>query len=162
MSPRKWPISSKKKTCLDFLLKTWNSNTKQIMYMKTISILSLLLFAVSCSTDKQTTTQEQEAQTSEILNSSLVDVLQTDTIKPTYLSKEYLMGKFDPSTREDFSLIEAKHTSKTGIYMRSDAYKAFSEMHAAAKKEGINLNIVSATRPFDYQKQIWEGKWNGK
>ncbi|MEM7037529.1 MAG: M15 family metallopeptidase, partial [Bacteroidota bacterium] len=31
----------------------------------------------------------------------------------------------------------------------------------AAKTEGINLKIVSATRPFSSQKGIWEAKWTG-
>ena len=32
-------------------------------------------------------------------------------------------------------------------------------MHAAAKKDGINLQIVSGTRNFEEQKGIWERKW---
>ncbi|MEM9984801.1 MAG: M15 family metallopeptidase, partial [Bacteroidota bacterium] len=32
----------------------------------------------------------------------------------------------------------------------------------AAKQDGISLKIVSATRPFNYQKSIWEGKWKGQ
>ena len=35
-------------------------------------------------------------------------------------------------------------------------------MFRAANKEGVRLVIVSATRNFDYQKKIWEDKWNGK
>ena len=32
-------------------------------------------------------------------------------------------------------------------------------MHAAAKQDGINLQIVSGTRNFEEQKGIWERKW---
>jgi LAS superfamily LD-carboxypeptidase LdcB len=35
-------------------------------------------------------------------------------------------------------------------------------MSAAARKEGVTLTIVSATRTFDAQKKIWEDKWTGK
>ena len=35
-------------------------------------------------------------------------------------------------------------------------------MYDAAKKEGITLKIISATRNFATQKIIWEGKWTGK
>ncbi|MBK7429128.1 MAG: M15 family metallopeptidase [Saprospiraceae bacterium] len=35
-------------------------------------------------------------------------------------------------------------------------------MHAEAQKSGVNLTIVSATRNNDYQKGIWEKKWNTK
>jgi LAS superfamily LD-carboxypeptidase LdcB len=34
-------------------------------------------------------------------------------------------------------------------------------MYKAAKKEGITLKIISATRPFLHQKRIWEAKWSG-
>jgi LAS superfamily LD-carboxypeptidase LdcB len=32
-------------------------------------------------------------------------------------------------------------------------------MHAAAAKAGVALQIISATRNFEYQKGIWEKKW---
>ncbi len=75
---------------------------------------------------------------------------------------EYLMGKFDPNTHEDFSTIEQKYASKAGMRMRTDAYQQFIAMYNAAKKDGINLRVISATRPFHHQKSIWEAKWNGK
>ena len=43
--------------------------------------------------------------------------------------------------------------------MRSEAYEAFKDMYWDAHKCGIHLQIVSATRNFDYQKGIWERKW---
>ena len=45
--------------------------------------------------------------------------------------------------------------------MQKDALKAFTEMHAAATKEGIQLVIKSAARNFDYQHGIWQRKWDG-
>jgi zinc D-Ala-D-Ala carboxypeptidase len=74
-------------------------------------------------------------------------------------SKEELLGKFDPSKQSGFSKIEKKYTDKDNIYLRTEAYNAFVTMAAAAKKEGVNLRILSATRNFDYQKGIWETKW---
>lgn len=126
--------------------------------MKAITILGLCILAISCSENREVSDQKP-AQ--EVLNSSL-ELSQEDTITPAYLSKDYLMGKFDPATHEDFSLIQAKHTDKEDIYMRTDAYEAFSKMSDAAKKDGIDFKIVSATRPFHHQKRIWEGKWNGQ
>ena len=35
-------------------------------------------------------------------------------------------------------------------------------MHQAAKADGVDLVIKSATRPFYHQKSIWERKWLGK
>ena len=74
-------------------------------------------------------------------------------------SKTDLLGQFEPSKHEDFSLIAKEHTTKDGIYMRKEAYQSFVQMAAAAKKEGITITIISATRNFNYQKGIWEKKW---
>lgn len=75
---------------------------------------------------------------------------------------EELVGKFDPAKHGDFMPIEAKYTTKTGIFMRKDAYEAFKAMHAAAKADGVDLVILSATRNFNSQKGIWENKWTGQ
>jgi LAS superfamily LD-carboxypeptidase LdcB len=44
--------------------------------------------------------------------------------------------------------------------MHKEAFKAFKTMYFDAKKCGIHLTILSATRNFDRQKSIWEKKWN--
>lgn len=77
------------------------------------------------------------------------------------ISKEYLMGKFDPAKDERFALIPKPYAEKE-MYMRKEALESFKKMHAAAKKDGISLLILSATRPFDVQKAIWEAKWTGQ
>jgi len=80
---------------------------------------------------------------------------------PAYVDLDFVMGKFEPKKRDDFSEIDIKYADREGRYMQRDAYKAFKEMHAAAKADGISLKIKSAARNFDYQKGIWERKWNG-
>lgn len=70
-----------------------------------------------------------------------------------------LLGRLDPSSHQDFVLIEQQYTSKSGIYMREEAYASFEQMYSAAKEQGISLEIISATRNFNYQKGIWERKW---
>lgn len=77
------------------------------------------------------------------------------------ISKKYLMGKFDPAKDERFSKIPAPYAQKE-MFMRTEALESFQKMHAAAKKDGINLLVISATRPFDVQKSIWEAKWTGR
>lgn len=74
----------------------------------------------------------------------------------------YLLGKFDPATHPDFTVIATEHTNKQGAYLRKDAYAAFVKMYEAARKDGINLKIISATRNFSSQKGIWEAKWTGE
>ncbi len=75
-------------------------------------------------------------------------------------TNEELLGKFEPSKHPDFVRIDKQYTEKPNIYMRKEAYQAWIQMHADASKAGIPLTIISATRNFDYQKSIWERKWN--
>ncbi len=75
---------------------------------------------------------------------------------------EDLMGKIDPKKHPAFMPIEARYASRKNMYLRKEAHAAFARMHAAAKADGINLKIISATRPFAHQKRIWEAKWNGQ
>jgi D-alanyl-D-alanine carboxypeptidase len=76
-------------------------------------------------------------------------------------SAEYLLGKFNPKTDTSFALIPMKYCNKEAMYLRKEAIASFVKMYDAAKKEGVNLKIISATRNFNEQKSIWEAKWNG-
>ena len=76
------------------------------------------------------------------------------------VTADYLMGKFDPAKHPDFVLIDKKYAVKPEMYLRKETHEAFKKMAVAAEKEGVVLNIISSTRNFDYQKQIWETKWN--
>jgi zinc D-Ala-D-Ala carboxypeptidase len=108
-------------------------------------LLPLLIY-LSCA---PISTEQKTAQT-------VSTALQTD-----FPSVDYLMGKFDPTKHPDFVVIPSAYSSREGMRLRKDAFEAFKRMHAAAKAGGVNLIIISATRPFDYQKGIWEAKWNG-
>jgi D-alanyl-D-alanine carboxypeptidase len=78
------------------------------------------------------------------------------------IERNYLMGKFEPNERADFTLIPTKYETYAGVmYLRNETLAAFIEMSAAAKADGISLKIASATRNFDYQKNIWNSKWSG-
>ncbi len=74
---------------------------------------------------------------------------------------EYIMGKFDPKTHSDFKEIPAKYRDNTIRYIRHEVLNAFELLYEAAKKDGIQLKIISATRNFEDQKRIWENKWTG-
>ena len=75
-------------------------------------------------------------------------------------SKEELQGKINPSTHPSFSKIPNGYSTRSQDYLRTDVVNAFLEMASAAKQEGIELIIVSATRNFDRQAAIWNRKWN--
>jgi D-alanyl-D-alanine carboxypeptidase len=80
------------------------------------------------------------------------------------ITKNYLMGQFDPSKDDRFIQISAKYLEDNSkiSFIRKEVMEKFLEMSEAAKKEGINFKIVSATRNFEAQKTIWEKKWTGK
>lgn len=74
-------------------------------------------------------------------------------------SELYLLGKFNPGDHPDFTIIGDSYCNRPGMYLHKDAYNAFKSMFYAAKKCGVNIRIISATRSFAYQRGIWERKW---
>ncbi len=74
---------------------------------------------------------------------------------------EYLLGQFKASRHPDFRKVKADYSDGPPHYLRKEAADAFEKMAADAKKERIKLRIVSGFRSFDYQKMIWEEKFNG-
>lgn len=75
------------------------------------------------------------------------------------LSKDFILGKFDYQKDTNFVKVSPQHSSKT-IYLNKKVYEAFKKMHNEAQKSEINLIIVSGTRNFWEQKEIWERKLN--
>jgi LAS superfamily LD-carboxypeptidase LdcB len=88
-------------------------------------------------------------------------VIENDSF-PSIPSYTYLTGKFDPEIHPNFVKVAAKYTDGDPYVLHQETYAAFEEMHAAAATDGIKLVMVSATRNFRRQKQIWEAKWQGK
>ena len=76
-------------------------------------------------------------------------------------SLEYIMGKFDPEKHPDFVAVEQQYSDGDPYFLRKETYESFKNMWAAAKADGIDLKIISATRNFYRQKSIWEAKWTG-
>ena len=79
------------------------------------------------------------------------------------ITKELLLGHIRYEYDPRFIRISSSYTSsaKRRLYLRKEAYQSFQKMHSLAKKQGIQLRILSGARNFDYQKRIWERKWNG-
>lgn len=76
-------------------------------------------------------------------------------------TKDELLGKADITKDSDFVRIPQYLTTKTNVYLRKEALSAFIRMRDKATSDGVKLIIVSATRTFNMQKNIWEDKWNG-
>ncbi len=82
-----------------------------------------------------------------------------DTGGGANLTVDELLGRFQPAKNPDFVKISPQHTSKSNAYLRKESYDAFKKMYDAAQKEGVSLKIISATRNFYDQKNIWDSKW---
>lgn len=78
------------------------------------------------------------------------------------LDKSDLLGQFNPANHPDFVLIEKQSSDETKHYLRKEAAHAWERMHQKANEDGVELFIVSSTRNFERQKQIWENKWLGR
>lgn len=77
------------------------------------------------------------------------------------VDKNYLLGKFNQNQDDRFVQLDDQYTggSAKGAYLRKETYEAFVRMAEAAKQDGVNLVIISATRNYLQQKAIWERKW---
>jgi D-alanyl-D-alanine carboxypeptidase len=129
--------------------------------MKIVLLLLALPLLLACESGEN---QEQSNTTkSDATTIARIDSVPNwaDTARMKGFDLAYLMGQFDPAKHPDFTLIPNQYADRANLYMRKDAYKAFVRMYEAARADDIQLTIRSAARNFDYQKRIWEGKWNG-
>jgi LAS superfamily LD-carboxypeptidase LdcB len=75
-----------------------------------------------------------------------------------HITKKFVTGQFDFHNRNDFVRVPDKYSNKE-VYLQKKTYHAFLSMADSARKAGIKLVIVSGTRNFNYQKAIWDRKW---
>jgi len=76
------------------------------------------------------------------------------------ISKELLLGLYDPFEKEGFTTF--KNDEGENHALQTDVYDAYCKMAKKASIDSIHLNILSSTRNFERQKQIWEYKWSGQ
>ena len=131
--------------------------TKQLVFVLLISSL----FWGSCDSIVKETEGTQEIV---IANSAAKQPLtEIQIVVDSTITLDYIMGKFEPTKHAQFMQVPPKYANgRKDRWLRKETYKAFLEMYEAAKKEGIELKVLSATRNFATQKIIWEGKWTGK
>ena len=75
------------------------------------------------------------------------------------IQKKALTGEFTPSRHSGFVRLRPPYTRRSDAWLRKETADAFQQMADAARKDGISLVVVSATRNKAYQKRIWENKW---
>lgn len=118
-------------------------------------IFTAFLFCEACASKHPEKKKEEVTQTIEPSQDSF-------PVKMENLSMtDFLTGRFDPADHPDFVEIDSHYSDREGMYLQKEAYDAFLEMYEAAVRAGIQLQIRSATRNFEYQKGIWERKWTG-
>ena len=76
----------------------------------------------------------------------------------------YLTGRFQPESHPGFVRVDRLGIKSARVfYIRKDAGEALRRMHRAFQQAHprVRFEIVSATRNFDSQRSIWDGKWSG-
>ncbi len=122
--------------------------------------IGLCISLLSCKNDTREIVTSQNQSISEVDTPAPKSKIEmTGQIKN--LDTDYCMGRFEPKGHTDFERIPIQYADREGLYLRKEVLEAFIQMFEAAKKDGINLQIRSATRNFHYQKGIWERKWTG-
>ncbi len=135
--------------------------------IKSCLYFGVLMLFLSCTQSIETQHNEKEiasatTSSANAENQSAKTVIDLTNRIDTTISLDYIMGKFEPTKHEKFIRVAPKYANgRKDRWLRKETYAAFLKMHAAAKKEGIDLKILSATRNFTAQKGIWEGKWMG-
>ncbi|MCK6695166.1 MAG: M15 family metallopeptidase [Thermoanaerobaculia bacterium] len=153
----------------------------RLFYLFQVAVLGLLLAVAGCGPEAETgalfarsglaheggggmTTDTTDPRKDKMTDREIMAVEAPESGAPDQPDKEvdlnYLMGKFDPARHPDFVPVGKPYTHKPGMMLRRETFAAFKKMWAAAKKDGVTLTIISSTRSFEQQKNIWEGKWS--
>ena len=90
------------------------------------------------------------------LSTSLMTAAQSRFMEVT---RSELMGKFEPADHPGFVELEGRYATRGGTYLRREAAEAFRRMAEAARRDGIILQVVSGTRNYAYQVDIWNRKY---
>lgn len=130
---------------------------------KIIITLISISFCISCKNEVQNK-QDDIAVTDNIKSIKNTEAIESskpikDVIKENpKIENDFILGKFDYKSHPEFTKVAPKFSSKT-LYIQKQTYNAFKKMQIAAKKDGVNLIIISGTRNFNEQKAIWNRKW---
>lgn len=136
-------------------------NEEDRLHFLSLTIFLIVIFVLIYISSNLALIQKQETV---ILYEKLVaekQIQQFQKAQNDAREKIYLLGQFDPSQMPDFTMVpESYSVSGYTMYLRTETLNAFMQMSNAAAKDGVNLKIASATRNFDYQKNLWDNKWD--
>lgn len=101
-----------------------------------------------------------------ILNNPTNSNLNSDTKKVktnisdnTKITKSFLLGETNLASNSMYVKLENQYHTKSKMFLEKETAISFKKMKSAAKKDGINLIIVSGARNYYSQKSIWERKF---
>ncbi|MBQ5925468.1 MAG: M15 family metallopeptidase [Paludibacteraceae bacterium] len=132
--------------------------------MKHITLILTIIALLACTNHKAQNTNSEPQDTIQSQQSSDFRLQTSDNNEKTdkdslLIPKEILLGKFNPAQDTNFILIPEHMASNKSMYCHRETFQAYLAMRDSALRDGITLTIVSATRNFDRQKQIWDRKW---
>ena len=135
-----------------FTVVVLRQNKMRFFLLLCLSIISSSVF-VSCK-------QEQKSTISNLKSKPKIYKVSKETPKEIdeAIDKNFVLGKFNYRKDTSFVKVNNLHVSKT-IYLQKRVYKEFVRMYTDAKSENIDLKIISGTRNFYEQKNIWLRKW---
>ncbi len=102
----------------------------------------------------------QRIQENQADDSIVRDSLETTPPPCAGIDWSELKGNINPSSHPDFDAVPIALTRKPKIYLRKEALDALTSMAAAAKEAGFDIEVISATRSWEHQKNIWNRKWS--
>jgi len=121
---------------------------------KKLMLFIFTLIIISCKKE----IKKNEKVVAPVVQKIIKDTLYKIATPKYNFDKSFILGKFNYKKDTNFIHVKAIHSNKT-LYLHKEVYNAFQKMYLEAKKEDINLKIVSGTRSFYEQKYIWENKW---
>ena len=119
----------------------------------------LITFSSCANPGSETAPQSSnENKPSVVVVSNAADTVPPSIVSDSLVTNDFLMGKFNYRTHPFFIKVPATMSTKE-LYVQKETLEAFQRMHEAALKDSVSLKIVSGTRSFNEQKNIWETKW---
>lgn len=125
------------------------------------SLIFTIILLFSCS-NTESNVNNNSTSVDSLTNKEILNLENDENVIETYMDipMHYLLGQITPESDTLFVAVPRNKTRLRQEYIHRDVLEPFLEMHAAAAKEGINLDIISVTRPFREQQIIWETRWN--
>lgn len=121
--------------------------------MKKFIYLILCIFIAACSLPKEQTPKEPVLKEQEqkdpcaIFSKDILNLAKEDPYFFYIVDKKYLLS-------EEYAPQDLMGKGKSAV--REHTYNAFKEMQEAAKKEGLNIWILSGFRPYQRQEAIYQ------